>query len=548
MGFFDFLKKKEFTEIESLKNALQDKDKKIHFLSDQITALSKYQSIVDIETKIKELLDSAEREASQIIHKAKEQALSLTTEANRMYTAAEQAQKNAESTATTTLESANTAADSILKEARSRANELKTKANNILNSATQQAAEIINKANIRAEEIAGDAFKIKNETEDLSKTVIALKNTIKGYGDDYLVPTYSILDGLAEEFGYTEAGEELKKARERSRLMVKNKTAATCDYVEDNRKNTAINFVTDAFNGKVDSILSTIKQDNFGTLKQKIIDAYHLVNNLGKAFRNATITPEYLDSRIEELKWGAIVFELKIKEKEEQRRIKEQIREEEKARREFEKAIKESEKEEELLKKALEKARKELAEATDEQKQKYEARLEELNERLRIAEEKGQRALSMAQQTRSGHVYIISNIGSFGENVYKIGMTRRLEPTDRVRELGDASVPFSFDIHAMIYSDDAPTLETELHKYFMAAQVNKVNPRKEFFRIGLKEIREKVISMELQTKWTMTSEATEYRESLAIENALKKDPQKQAEWESSQTEIINEEELEEVEN
>lgn len=375
-----------------------------------------------------------------------------------------------------------------------------------------------------------------------------MKNTIKGYGDDYLIPTYSILDGLAEEFGYTEAGDALKNARERSRLMVKNKTAASCDYVEDNRKNTAINFVTDAFNGKVDSILSTVKQDNFGTLKQKIIDAYHLVNNLGRAFRNATITPEYLDSRIDELKWATIVFELKVKEREEQRRIKEQIREEEKARREFEKAIRESEKEEELLKKALDKARKELAEASEEQKQKYETKLAELNERLRAAEEKGQRALSMAQQTRSGHVYIISNIGSFGENVYKIGMTRRLEPADRVRELGDASVPFSFDIHAMIYSENAPTLETELHKYFMQAQVNKVNPRKEFFRIGLKDIREKVESMQLETKWTMIAEATEYRESLAIENAFKKDPTKQAEWESSQKEIIHEEELEEVEN
>ena len=154
----------------------------------------------------------------------------------------------------------------------------------------------------------------------------------------------------------------------------------------------------------------------------------------------------------------------------------------------------------------------------------------------------------MAQQTRSGHVYIISNIGSFGENVYKIGMTRRLEPADRVRELGDASVPFSFDIHAMIYSENAPSLETELHKYFMKSQVNKVNPRKEFFKIGLKDIRDKVESMQLETKWTMAAEAAEYRESLAIENTFKKDPTKQVEWESSQKEIIYEEELEEVEN
>lgn len=84
----------------------------------------------------------------------------------------------------------------------------------------------------------------------------------------------------------------------------------------------------------------------------------------------------------------------------------------------------------------------------------------------------------MAQQTRTGHVYVISNIGSFGEHVFKIGMTRRLEPKDRVRELGDASVPFEFDIHAMIFSDDAPTLKRALHRHFLKQQVNKVNPRK----------------------------------------------------------------------
>ncbi len=88
----------------------------------------------------------------------------------------------------------------------------------------------------------------------------------------------------------------------------------------------------------------------------------------------------------------------------------------------------------------------------------------------------------MAQQTRSGHVYIISNIGSFGEDVYKIGMTRRLEPLDRVRELGDASVPFSFDVHAMIYSDDAPSLENHLHKVFNENRSIKLTHEKSFQR------------------------------------------------------------------
>ena len=126
----------------------------------------------------------------------------------------------------------------------------------------------------------------------------------------------------------------------------------------------------------------------------------------------------------------------------------------------------------------------------------------------------------MAQQTKRGHVYIISNIGAFGDNVYKIGMTRRLEPKDRVTELGDASVPFSFDIHAMIYSIDAPTLEKTLHKKFINNQVNKVNPRKEFFDVTLSDIRNIIDEMGIEAHWTMTAEAKEYYESKAMVKPL----------------------------
>ena len=93
---------------------------------------------------------------------------------------------------------------------------------------------------------------------------------------------------------------------------------------------------------------------------------------------------------------------------------------------------------------------------------------------------------------KAGYVYVISNIGSFGENIYKIGMTRRLDPQDRVDELGDASVPFKFDVHAMIFSDDAPALEAALHRAFEDKKVNMVNHRREFFHVTLDEIKEVV--------------------------------------------------------
>jgi hypothetical protein len=132
------------------------------------------------------------------------------------------------------------------------------------------------------------------------------------------------------------------------------------------------------------------------------------------------------------------------------------------------------------------------------------------------AEARNQRALSMAQQTRRGHVYIISNLGSFGEHVYKVGLTRRLEPMDRIKELGDASVPFEFDVHAMIFSDDAPSLEKELHRHFEDSRLNKVNMRKEFFRAPLAEIRNEIEQKGVDVHWTMMAEAREYHESLAI--------------------------------
>jgi hypothetical protein len=136
----------------------------------------------------------------------------------------------------------------------------------------------------------------------------------------------------------------------------------------------------------------------------------------------------------------------------------------------------------------------------------------------------------MAQQTKRGHVYIISNVGSFGEHVYKIGLTRRLEPLDRIRELGDSSVPFEFDVHALIFSEDAPGLEHQLHRHFILAQVNKVNYRKEFFRTDLAHIREEIESFGLSPKWTMAAVAREYRESLAIERAIDADPLKRDAW------------------
>ncbi len=122
---------------------------------------------------------------------------------------------------------------------------------------------------------------------------------------------------------------------------------------------------------------------------------------------------------------------------------------------------------------------------------------------------------------RAGYVYIISNIGSFGENVYKIGMTRRLDPMERVDELGDASVPFKFDVHAMIFSDDAPALETALHHAFANKKVNMINGRREFFYVTIDEIEEVVkANYDKSVEFMRVPQAEQYRESQKMHSQL----------------------------
>ncbi len=206
-------------------------------------------------------------------------------------------------------------------------------------------------------------------------------------------------------------------------------------------------------------------------------------------------------------------------EKEEERRIREERREEEKARKEVEKAQREAEKEEAKKLKALEKARREMEEqqATGAQLRKLESLVAKLETELSDAIDRKAKAIARAQLTRSGHVYVLSNVGSFGEELFKIGMTRRLEPLERVYELGDASVPFRFDVHAIIYSEDAPALEAALHREFADRRVNKVNLRREYFRVTLEVVQAAVAKHHRPVTFATSAEAEEYRKTLAIE-------------------------------
>lgn len=443
-------------------------------------------------------LRGAEAEMSKVLAAALSEAEALKTEATKL------------------LESAQLAGKEERSAASKKAADIRAQADKLLEHATRKAAEIVEKADADAKKIAGDAYTALREREHLDQSIRAIRNLVEGYGDKYVVPTRSIIDDLAAGYGHTDAGKRLELARMRSSKMVTEGQAADCDYVETNRRETAVRFVVDAFNGRVDALLTEAESENIGTLEQRIRDAFQIVNLNGEAFRNARILPAYLDARLDELRWAVATYELRQREREEQRRIKEQIREEERARKEYERAIREAQEEEEKIQRAIAKARADAEQASAQDRAKFEQELAALNEKLAAAEAKNQRALSMAQQTRKGNVYIISNVGSFGDEVFKIGMTRRLEPMDRIWELSDASVPFDFDVHALIACDDAPALEGALHEAFADHRVNLVNERKEFFRVPLQQIREIVAARGIEAQFTMLAEAHEFRESQKV--------------------------------
>ncbi len=270
-----------------------------------------------------------------------------------------------------------------------------------------------------------------------------------------------------------------------------------------------------AFNSECDSAVLKVKWNNVFNLEERIQRAFNAINKLG-TIHNIEIEQEYLELKLDELHLAHEYEEKLYEEKEEQRRIKEQMREEEKVRREIEKVKKDAEDEKKRYQEALIEAKKQLEKAKGEEFEKLNNRIMLLQGQLNDAKQKKERALSRAQLTKSGHVYILSNIGSFGKGIYKIGLTRRLEPMDRVKELGDASVPFSFDVHAMIYSENAPELETGLHQIFNNYRVNMINNRKEFFRVSLDDIEKAVVARNNEIEFTKSAEAKEYHQTLAL--------------------------------
>ncbi len=312
--------------------------------------------------------------------------------------------------------------------------------------------------------------------------------------------------------------DEIKWVRAEQKAMVKDKTAVICTtqwQVEGSvakgrtMTNRNIRLTLRAFNGECDVAIANTRWNNAVAMEKRIRRAAEQIDKMNKS-NTIFIEDDYVDLKIRELR---LTHEYRERQQEEKERRREQARLEREEKKLIEEA-KQAAREEEAKRKLLEKARADAEK--DAQNAELQERVAQLERDLEDAHAKTERAKSMAEQTRIGHVYVVSNIGSFGENVVKIGMTRRVNPDDRIKELGDASVPFIFDTHAMIYTEDAPAMETELHKRFHARRVNAVNMRKEFFRVSLEEVAAAIRELDPNASFAMDVEAREYMETIAF--------------------------------
>jgi hypothetical protein len=302
---------------------------------------------------------------------------------------------------------------------------------------------------------------------------------------------------------------EIKEVRDLQRKLIREKNAVTYPVDLELGLNKAfdkkildgqVQLMLNAFNVECDLLIEKVNPANLDRTLEQIEKKAEVLEKSCITLR-CGFNIDYVELKFEECK---LQFEFALKKKEEQeeqRAIREQMREEVRVQKQYEDAVKDAEREELKLTRLLEKAREHMAQETELERSLSLAKISLLEEQL----------VEAAEQTRRGFVYVISNLGAFGEGVFKIGLTRRLDPQERVDELSSASVPFPYDVHAICYSDDAPALEHALHKRFSDRRVNAVNHRKEFFRVKLEDIQaalEEIVDDSVE--FTMTAKAEDY--------------------------------------
>ena len=423
-----------------------------------------------------------------------------------------------------------------LKEIEKEVDDRKRELDSLTNNRDAEKAKLI-------KECESEVMAKKNELTNLQKSCYAKQSELNALDASIKSKKGEIvqLDNeiLLQEFGiyapmYDFANSEMYKdrlavVRQKQKDMVTNNTVCTYPdnmtldgslaqgrkMIKDNVKQ-----IVRSFNNECDAAIEKAKFNNVEAIRNRIEKSYNQLNKMNSKLKIA-LTPKYLSLKLDELN---LAYEYQVKkqqEKEEARRIREEQREAQKLLREIEEARKKIEKEKTHYENAMKSIGKQIELASDEDKAALLAKRDEIQKQISKLEDEIKEVDYREANQKAGYVYIISNIGSFGENIYKIGMTRRLDPQDRVDELGDASVPFTFDVHAMIFSEDAPALESALHRAFDDKKVNMINGRKEFFNVTLEEIESVVkANFDKTVEFVKTPEAEQYRESLMMKQAV----------------------------
>ena len=404
----------------------------------------------------------------------------------------------------------------------------------LLNPEQQEIANLvkeIDKLKLEKDKISKEVDKLFSKKQELSNKIKLKKKDLILLDDEILMQEF----GLYKPIYDFESSEKYKQAIDNLRViqkeMIKNKSAViySNNWTVDGSKakgrkmtNDNIKQIIMAFNIECDNLIAKVKYNNIQSIQKRIEKTFERLNKLNES-NQVRLTSKYLECKLSELK---LVHEYQVKkqeEKEEQKRIREELREEAKLKKELEEAKKNTLKDITHFENALSKLNEQLKSnnLSDEEIKNLQLKKEELEKNIDNLNLSLKDIDYRQENQRAGYVYIISNIGAFGKDVYKIGMTRRLEPMDRIDELGDASVPFNFDVHAMIFADDAPKLENALHKAFENKKLNMVNQRREFFNVTLEEI-EKVVkeNFDKTVEFKKEPEAEQFRQSLKIKDTV----------------------------
>lgn len=370
---------------------------------------------------------------------------------------------------------------------------------------------------------------LNREIVDCTAKLSELKAQIIETDETILLQSFGLYEPQYDFSSSTQYKDRLASIRAEQKEMIKRGTAASgvTDWTVNGNKAQGKKMVKDtqklllrAFNTECDELIGKVKFNNIESIEKRIRASRDTISKLG-AIMSIQISARYLDLKIKELHLAYEYAVKKQEEKEELKRIRAEQREQAKLEREIEAARKKLEKEQSHCQNELARMLKQdTSSMSDEERAAFDAKKAELEAQLGEIEKGIADVDYRAANQKAGYVYIISNIGSFGENVYKIGMTRRLDPMDRVDELGDASVPFNFDVHAMIFSENAPALEAALHKAFEDRKINMVNTRREFFNVTLDEIKDVIkANFDKTVEFTETAPAEQYRESLLMKKA-----------------------------